>query len=344
MRLCAFALKTPSVVISSPIICGKVRNDDFMIDLDAYLDKFSERGQRILASALEESRQRSQNFISPEHILYVLIIKEPKLFESAMKQVSLNPKEVRLAVEKRLENSPVHSGQGFRLAPDTTEICKFSMDRARSQGRRVIEPEDIISVFTTVKKDLFDDILQNPESPIEVFKRNRINPNFLQNPQPPKSQEQIEFEAKKKEIWQRFHEEQKKFLSNISWEEVIKSNKLLSNLHSFIGGGGGSGSGGGTTFGDKIRYNQHSSSSFYYQLDDVDNFNLGAIISSLKIDVKNCLNQNQLKITNTQSFASGFNFEYEKENLTGKITFSGEITQNYFQLSVNRDETSIRKK
>lgn len=137
-----------------------------MQDLEAYLDKFSDSGKRILESSLNESRKRQQNFISPEHILYALIIEETELFESEMGRISLNPTEIRSAVEKILENSRRHIGQGFRIAPDSTEIFKFSMDRARSQGRRLIDAEDIILTFLTVKKDFFDDIWQNFESKI----------------------------------------------------------------------------------------------------------------------------------------------------------------------------------
>ncbi len=312
----------------------KFRKGDFMIDLEAYLDKFSERGQRILKTALNETRNRQQNFVSPEHILSALIIEESELFEVKMKEFSLNSKDVRSAVEKRLENTRQHIGQGFRIAPDATEIFKFSMDRARSQGRRVIEAEDIISVFLTVKKDVLDEILQNPKSPIEVFKKNRSNPNFLQNPQPPKSQVQIEFEAKQMEVWQKFHEEQKKFLSNISWEDVVKNNNLLSSL-TRLGGGGGCGGGSGV-IGDKVRYSQHSSLSFSYKVENNANFDRHKIIASLKNDVEVCLKQHQLKITKSE--------EYKGKNLTGKVKFSDEITKHYYSISINQNETCVRKK
>jgi ATP-dependent Clp protease ATP-binding subunit ClpA len=51
-----------------------------MTDLDAYKDKFSESGKRILDGALQESRRRDQNFISVEHILNALAEEETELF------------------------------------------------------------------------------------------------------------------------------------------------------------------------------------------------------------------------------------------------------------------------
>lgn len=43
-----------------------------MTDLEAYKDKFSDSGKRILEVALSESRRRDQNFVSIEHILHAL--------------------------------------------------------------------------------------------------------------------------------------------------------------------------------------------------------------------------------------------------------------------------------
>ena len=41
-----------------------------MKNLDPYFDRFSERGRRILETALNETRRRGQHYVSLEHILY----------------------------------------------------------------------------------------------------------------------------------------------------------------------------------------------------------------------------------------------------------------------------------
>src|SRR4030095_15706952 len=60
-----------------------------------------------------------------------------------------------------MESGRQHIGKGFRIAPETTELFKRSMDRARSQGRRIIEASDIFYVLTTDERSLLNDILQN---------------------------------------------------------------------------------------------------------------------------------------------------------------------------------------
>lgn len=122
-----------------------------MENLDPYLDKFSESGRHILEGALDEARRREQDYISPEHILYVLMIKESDLFDATMHNLSLDPQDIRLEIEKRLENSYRHTGKNFRIAPETTDIFKHSIDKARSEGRRTIEASDMCFVLATDK-------------------------------------------------------------------------------------------------------------------------------------------------------------------------------------------------
>ena len=106
-----------------------------MADIEAYKDKFSDSGRRVLENALDESKRRDQNYVSVGHILHSLTNEEEDLFNSTMRDLSVDPRSVRLLIEKRIEGSRQHSGKGFRIAPETTELFKRAMDRARSQGR-----------------------------------------------------------------------------------------------------------------------------------------------------------------------------------------------------------------
>jgi ATP-dependent Clp protease ATP-binding subunit ClpA len=132
-----------------------------MVDLGSYKDKFGDSGQRILDHALSESRQRDQNFVSVEHILEALMYEEPDMFNSTMRELSLDPIVVKIAIDKRLDSTrQQHVGKGIRIAPDTTELFKRAMERARAQGRKVIEATDIFSALTNYDS-LFVEVLKN---------------------------------------------------------------------------------------------------------------------------------------------------------------------------------------
>ena len=143
-----------------------------MVDLGAYKDKFGESGQRILEHALNESRQRDQNYVAVEHILEALMHEEPDMFNSAMRELSLDPIVVKIAIDKRLEtNRQQHVGKGFRIAPDTTDLFKRAMERARAQGRKVIEATDIFEALTNYDS-LFVEVLQNMGANPDVVAEN----------------------------------------------------------------------------------------------------------------------------------------------------------------------------
>ncbi|MDM7922533.1 MAG: ATP-dependent Clp protease ATP-binding subunit [Pyrinomonadaceae bacterium] len=148
-----------------------------MADIDAYKDKFSDSGRRVLETALEVSKKRDQNYVSIEHILHAIAQEEDDLFSSTMRDLAVDPRSVKLLIEKRLENSRQHAGTGFRIAPETTELFKRAMDRARSQGRRVIDAGDIFYVLSNDERSLLNDVLQNlgvPSDEVAQTARTRI--------------------------------------------------------------------------------------------------------------------------------------------------------------------------
>ena len=149
----------------------------YMADIDAYKDKFSESGRRVLETALGESKKRDQNYVAIEHILHAVASEEDDLFSSTMRDLAVDPRSVKLLIEKRMEMGRQHSGKGYRIAPETTELFKKAMDRARSQGRRVIDGSDIFYVLSNDEASILNDVLQNlgvPSEEVAQTARTRI--------------------------------------------------------------------------------------------------------------------------------------------------------------------------
>src|SRR5687767_2955082 len=148
-----------------------------MADIDAYKDKFSESGRRVLETALDESKKRDQNYVAIEHVLHAVASEEDDLFTSTMRDLAVDPRSVKLLIEKRLDNGRQHTGKGFRIAPETTELFKRAMDRARSQGRRVIDASDLFYVLSNDERSVLNDVLQNlgvPSEEVAQTARTRI--------------------------------------------------------------------------------------------------------------------------------------------------------------------------
>ena len=148
-----------------------------MADIDSYKDKFSDSGRRVLETALDESKKRDQNYVSIEHILHAVASEEDDLFTATMRDLAVDPRSVKLLIEKRMESGRQHTGKGFRIAPETTELFKRAMDRARSQGRRVIDGSDIFYVLSNDERSILNDVLQNlgvPADEVAQTARTRI--------------------------------------------------------------------------------------------------------------------------------------------------------------------------
>jgi ATP-dependent Clp protease ATP-binding subunit ClpA len=148
-----------------------------MADIDAYKDKFSESGRRVLETALDESKRRDQNYVSIEHILHAVAREEDDLFSSTMRDLAVDPRSVKLLIEKRMDTGRQHTGKGYKIAPETTELFKRAMDRARSQGRRVIDGSDIFYVMSNDERSVLNDVLQNlgvPSDEVAQTARTRI--------------------------------------------------------------------------------------------------------------------------------------------------------------------------
>lgn len=300
-----------------------------MENLELYLNKFSESGRRVLETAFNETRRRDQNIISPEHILYALIEEETDLFNSTMQDLSVDLNAVRLAVAKRLDNSCKHTGQGFRIAPQTTEIFKFSMDRARSQERRVIEASDILYVMSKDKQSLLNDNLQS-----HAGHSCELNPN------------RIGMEAQQNYSLSQLQAASSNFLTQFSLRELVNQNSSPSGLlfanHKTGGLGGSLYSSGGDS--EQTSNIKHETTFLRIKSEDSNKFDEEEFISSLKKGVEDSINKSLLKIkrTNSQN-SSSFRFEYEKGKMKGQIDISGEIKNGYYELKAMIVENNSQK-
>src|SRR6266705_3957587 len=146
-----------------------------MADLEAYRDKFGESGQRVLENALGESKRRDQNYIAVEHIIHALAREESELFNSTIRSLAIDPDTVRRTIDKRLDNARQHVGKGFRIAPDTTDLFKRAMERARSRGRKTIEATDIFDVLSKYDNPLVEVLRTLGATPEAVVEHVRTN-------------------------------------------------------------------------------------------------------------------------------------------------------------------------
>ncbi|HVG37917.1 MAG TPA: ATP-dependent Clp protease ATP-binding subunit, partial [Pyrinomonadaceae bacterium] len=108
---------------------------------------------------MKDSRRRDQNYISVEHIVNALGNEEAELFNALMRDLSLDPRNVRSQLEKRLEISRQHTGKGVRIAPETNDLFRRALERARGNNRKTIESTDLFMALS--QEGVLVDLLRN---------------------------------------------------------------------------------------------------------------------------------------------------------------------------------------
>ncbi len=139
-----------------------------MLDLGPLTDKFSESGQKIIYRAIEESRRREHNFLSPEHIFTVFGEVESNLFLESMQSIGADPTAVKQLLEHELAKSRQYVGKKMYIPDPTRELFNRSLKRARQHGRQTI---DAIDLFVTLFAD-------PSGTPAEILRRLGVDPNY----------------------------------------------------------------------------------------------------------------------------------------------------------------------
>lgn len=119
-----------------------------MIDLGVYRDRFAKSGLRVFEQAIEEAKNRGQNYLSFGHLFKALQAEIPVLFDEIFANLKLEPPLTVSLLDKIIADSPHHEGKGLRISPDVIWLFKQAMKVARARGSERIEASDLISALT----------------------------------------------------------------------------------------------------------------------------------------------------------------------------------------------------
>ena len=142
---------------------GSGRRERVISQLEIYRDRFAESGWEVFERALEETRGRGQNYVGVEHVLYALAQVRMELFSSMLRTLSDNgdaPAMLVELIEERVRNAPKYTGQGVRLAAETIDLFKRTLDLVRSNGRQRIEATDLFIKMMLEEKSLLLELLR----------------------------------------------------------------------------------------------------------------------------------------------------------------------------------------
>lgn len=134
-----------------------------MSQLEIYRARFSESGWEVFERAIDEARRRGQNYVGVEHVLHALAQLRIELFSSMLRPLCDNsdaPAMLAELIEERVRNGPKHTGQGVRLATETINLFKLTLDLVRFNVRRRIEATDLFIKMLMEEKSLLRELLR----------------------------------------------------------------------------------------------------------------------------------------------------------------------------------------
>lgn len=161
-----------------------------MLELEGFKEKLTQKGLRVLETAVEESKRRQHYYLGVEHIFISFAIVEEVFFRDVMSDLNLDANQVISFLNDHLNVSRQYIGVGLKIPPTTKTIFKLAWEEAQRWGREEID-----------STDLFIAIFQESHSlPAKVFRNFGLDPDYVMRriTSRVRNKEEIEEELKKK--------------------------------------------------------------------------------------------------------------------------------------------------
>jgi ATP-dependent Clp protease ATP-binding subunit ClpA len=113
-------------------------------DLDIPVAKLSDSAQRVMDSAVVDSRRREHAALTSAHLFVAIAQAEWDLFAHVMRDAGVNPNDVLRAVDEQLRGMPSFEGVEPRVSPTTKLVCRLAFHHAKRAGRSSVDASDLL--------------------------------------------------------------------------------------------------------------------------------------------------------------------------------------------------------
>ncbi|NIO16759.1 MAG: AAA domain-containing protein [Deltaproteobacteria bacterium] len=119
-----------------------------MMEIAFYRERLTEKAQKMLSSAIEESQKRHHYYLGLEHLFISFSGVEKQLFQDLVKSVGLEPESVIYSLKEYLSISRQYLGVGMKIPPATKQVFRIAWETTQRNKRNLIEPPDIfLAIF-----------------------------------------------------------------------------------------------------------------------------------------------------------------------------------------------------
>ncbi len=124
-------------------------------------DRFTKRARRVLVLAQEEAQRLNHNYIGTEHLLLGLVREESGVAARVLKDLGIEPKALRKAVEEMIGRGERKVLGKIGLTPRTKRVIELAVDEARRLGHHYIGTEHLLLGLAREGEGIAVDVLKS---------------------------------------------------------------------------------------------------------------------------------------------------------------------------------------
>ena len=109
-------------------------------------DRFTEKSRRVLRYATQEAQRLGSEYIGTEHLLLGIVREGTGTAYTILQRLDVDPKRIRLEVEKRCRNAAPAGGSGREVpfAPRAKKALEYSVEEGKRLGQNVVGTEHLL--------------------------------------------------------------------------------------------------------------------------------------------------------------------------------------------------------
>ncbi|MFQ5612232.1 MAG: Clp protease N-terminal domain-containing protein [Anaerolineae bacterium] len=122
--------------------------------------RFTKRARRVLTLAQQEAERLHHNHIGPEHLLLGLAEERDSLAAAILRDLHVDPGELRLQVEEALEPGQAAGAGKVNLSPAMKRVLEAALAEARHLGHNHIGTEHLLFGLVREEEGPATDVLR----------------------------------------------------------------------------------------------------------------------------------------------------------------------------------------
>jgi len=139
-------------------------------------ERFTDRARKVMALANQEAQRFNHEYIGTEHILLGLVKEGSGVGATVLKNLDVDIKKLRLAVEKRVKSGPDMVTMGkLPQTPRAKKVIEYAIEEARALNHNYVGTEHILLGLLRETEGIAAQVLMDMDMKLEDVRQEVLN-------------------------------------------------------------------------------------------------------------------------------------------------------------------------